>query len=251
MGRFSGILLATDVDGTLVKGVDLSYENQQAIKYFVSEGGLFTVATGRSAMYINEHFSESLTINAPVIAVNGTIISSYPDFKMLWGRRIPESYKELLEFTKKEDVLTAAYLCDDNRIIMCSDVLPEGIFYKLVLVTQTPEQAYLLKIKLEEKFPEFHFSRSWETGLEATDIYAGKGIALNLLKQMTGAKVTVGVGNFENDLTLLKSSDISIAVFNATDDVKGAADYITENDADTAIAEIIEKLDKKQIKADF
>ena len=49
MGRFDGILLCSDYDGTLA-GPDgkVSPENAQAIRYFTENGGLFTQATSRS-----------------------------------------------------------------------------------------------------------------------------------------------------------------------------------------------------------
>ena len=52
MGKFSGVLLATDYDDTLYdsKGT-ISPENRAAIDRFLAEGGLFSISTGRS--YIN------------------------------------------------------------------------------------------------------------------------------------------------------------------------------------------------------
>ena len=48
MGKFDGILLCTDLDDTLLTtDKRISDENKQAIEYFMSEGGLFTFATGR------------------------------------------------------------------------------------------------------------------------------------------------------------------------------------------------------------
>ncbi len=52
MGRFRGVLLATDYDDTLYStNATISPENRQAIEYFVAEGGKFCISTGRS--YIN------------------------------------------------------------------------------------------------------------------------------------------------------------------------------------------------------
>ena len=49
MGRFRGVLLATDYDDTLYStNATISPENRQAIEYFVAEGGKFCISTGRS-----------------------------------------------------------------------------------------------------------------------------------------------------------------------------------------------------------
>ena len=48
MGKFDGMLICTDLDGTLLeKNRSISEENHNAIEYFKSEGGIFTFITGR------------------------------------------------------------------------------------------------------------------------------------------------------------------------------------------------------------
>ena len=43
MNKFEGIIICTDLDGTLLKNdKSISKENKKAIEYFQSEGGLFT-----------------------------------------------------------------------------------------------------------------------------------------------------------------------------------------------------------------
>ena len=43
MGKFDGMLICTDLDGTLLeKNKSISEENHNAIEYFKSEGGIFT-----------------------------------------------------------------------------------------------------------------------------------------------------------------------------------------------------------------
>ena len=67
MGKFSGVLLATDYDDTLYSSdCTISQENRQAIARFVAEGGLFCISTGRS--YINfaiQMERERLPVNTP------------------------------------------------------------------------------------------------------------------------------------------------------------------------------------------
>ena len=49
MGLFDGCLLACDIDGTLLINDFMPQQNIEKIKYFVSEGGKFSLATGRTA----------------------------------------------------------------------------------------------------------------------------------------------------------------------------------------------------------
>ncbi|MBQ7040251.1 MAG: HAD-IIB family hydrolase, partial [Clostridia bacterium] len=173
MGKFSGVLIACDVDGTLVEGGVLSDENAKAIRWFIKEGGLFTVATGRTPNHIKEHYMPSLSVNAPMICVNGTVIAD--EGEILWEQKMPKVHGKMIklarEFISPEQILLYTF----SETVKVEDKIPEGDFYKILIVTKTPEDALLLKEKLVPLFPECHFSRSWDTGLEATDKTAGKG----------------------------------------------------------------------------
>ena len=74
MGKFDGILIATDLDGTLVSEGKISKENADAIRYFQSEGGLFTLATGRYASHIKENFGNDINFNMCVMTLNGNVL---------------------------------------------------------------------------------------------------------------------------------------------------------------------------------
>ena len=51
MGKFDGIILLSDMDGTLLDDQkQISEENQRAIDRFEREGGCFCIATGRPPM---------------------------------------------------------------------------------------------------------------------------------------------------------------------------------------------------------
>ena len=48
MGKFANVLIVTDLDGTLLDHEkNIGAASREAIRYFMSEGGLFTFATGR------------------------------------------------------------------------------------------------------------------------------------------------------------------------------------------------------------
>lgn len=245
MGKFSGILLACDVDGTLVKDGILSDENAKAIEYFISEGGLFTVATGRTPEHIKEHYMPKLLVNAPMLCINGTAIADEKSFEILWEKKMPNVFGKMIEEVRSVTQPEKIILYKFSDTILVENEIPEGEFYKILFVTTTTEEALSLKEKLGVLFPECHFSRSWHTGLEATCVNAGKGIALKKLKEITKAKLAIGMGNFENDLTLLESADYAASVSDASDDVKAISDFITENDAENGVAEFIYKLEEK------
>ena len=53
---------------------------------------------------------------------------------------------------------------------------------------------------------------------------------------------TVAVGDEENDISMIQTAHIGVAVKNGIPEIRNVADYVTENDNNhDAIAEVIEK----------
>ena len=93
------------------------------------------------------------------------------------------------------------------------------------------------------------FYRSWNEGLEYVSLESGKGVAVDYLKKHLNGQIhtTVGVGDYENDITLLEYADIGYAVDNAIDCVKEVADRITVKNTEHAIAAVIKDLEETVI----
>ena len=71
MGKFDGVLICTDLDGTLYrKDKTISQENKEAIEYFKREGGYFTFITGRLPYYSTDAF-KAVQPNVPFGCING------------------------------------------------------------------------------------------------------------------------------------------------------------------------------------
>ena len=71
MGRFDGVLVCTDLDGTLFKkDKTVSRENREAIEYYKSEGGAFTFITGRFPCYAQTAYAAA-SPNVPYGCANG------------------------------------------------------------------------------------------------------------------------------------------------------------------------------------
>ena len=72
--RYDGILICTDLDGTMVASDGtVSDRNAAAVMRFERQGGLFSVATGR----LPSHFATlggKFMPNAPVVTFNGAAI---------------------------------------------------------------------------------------------------------------------------------------------------------------------------------
>ena len=91
MGRYDGYLFLSDMDGTLTYRDHVSPENQEAIRFFQKEGGIFTIATGRPPMYIRR-FLDQVEPNSYVVAVNGAVIYDLKEDHLVWyDSRNPET----------------------------------------------------------------------------------------------------------------------------------------------------------------
>lgn len=78
---FSDVLLTVDYDRTLTApDSTIPERNLQAIRYFMENGGKFTVNTGRTPATLHHHMP-NLPYNAPLLMYNGS--ASYWDGKLL------------------------------------------------------------------------------------------------------------------------------------------------------------------------
>ena len=85
--KFKNVLLASDFDGTLADSSGKIPEKVIfAIKYFMSEGGRFTVCTGR--IYQGFHLYSGEYINAPVILGNGAMAYDYKNKEIVFNDAI-------------------------------------------------------------------------------------------------------------------------------------------------------------------
>lgn len=253
MGKFDGILLATDLDGTLLKtDKTVSPLNAEAIRYFQSEGGLFTAATGRYPDFLNT-YTDFFKVNECVIGLNGNMIYDLSNKKMLFVSKMEkDALKNVIDY------MMSAF----GNFISFTDINAENEMYhyegslkhnpcKAVVVTDSAQSALKIKADLTKKYGHLYkFVRSWDVGLEIFDIKSGKGECIDYIKKYVNPNIrkTVCVGDYENDISMLTHADIGYAVKNAVSDVKAVADKITEVDNNNdAIAWVINDLEKEGI----
>lgn len=262
-GKFSGILLCSDFDGTLTAdGRTVSRENLEAIDRFESEGGLFTMASGRFA----DHFDsiEGLHLNTFAIALNGNVIYDQKARRTVWTNPIPpETLERIMRFTAEKCPESRGLHINSifNGTVLRPEEYPDGIDALLdkissdptlhpvmkVIVRQTPQISPELRAHFEAAFPELMFAQSWPEGLEMNTLTGGKGNAVRKLRELLGGRevihTVVCVGDYENDLSMIEYADIGYAVANAIQPVKDAADRVTVSNREHALARIINDLE--------
>ena len=88
MGKFSDILLTADYDRTLTApDSSIPERNLEAIRYFMENGGAFTVNTGRSVP-MTQVFRDRVPVNAPLLLYNGSAAYDLAAGKLLFCHEI-------------------------------------------------------------------------------------------------------------------------------------------------------------------
>ena len=268
MKKFDGLLFCTDLDGTLYDSNKVvSERNLQAIEYFKAEGGLFTFITGRVPITSAE-MCEIIKPNAPYGCINGGGIYDAVKGKYLWNVFLPEEVMELVRVVDKNlpevgiqfNTEKEIYFNKDNAAmvrfreitgvpnISCHYEDVEEPVLKVVFAHHDPSQIEKLKELLASqpnaKFVDFIHSE--KTLYEILPKGISKGAVLCKMADFVGIdqNKTIAVGDYYNDISMIKTAKCGIAVANAVDEVKAVADYVTVSNNEDAIAVIIEGIEQ-------
>ena len=251
MGKFDGILICSDFDNTICYENVVSDENARAIEYFVSEGGLFTLATGRQEQHI-KNMNVNFKCNAPWILINGTLILH--DGKIIYENPMDEkSFFDVMEIMKKYPIMDECHLrtFDDSTAYKNINGKMElvkqagGKYYKYIFLFKENEDcSRFMEIMKKEYGERYEFDRSWPFEAEMHTKGSGKGDAVRFLREFYGEKVkkVICVGDYENDISMIMEADVGIAVENAMESVKEVADVITVSCRENAMKKIIYSL---------
>ena len=267
MKKFDGILICTDLDGTLLKkDKTVSRENLEAIEYFMSEGGYFTFITGRMPFFVGSILS-MVKINAPFGCINGGGLYDPVSNKYIWNHPMRSDVTELLVHIDENmenigiqiNCFDKLYSVRENEAMelfrrttgvpkLVCDINGTGEpIAKIVFADMREEQILRVKELLDThaRSADFDYIRSEKTLYEILPKGISKGAILPRLAEHLGIDMrrTVAVGDYNNDISMLKSAGVGIAVANATPEAKAAADLVTVSNEDHAIAKIISDID--------
>lgn len=262
---FSGYLLLSDMDNTLLNDEHkVSEKDKEAIKYFIDNGGYFSVATGR-AVFSVKAYQDKFMVNAPVILHNGAVIYDLKEDKLL--------YKSDIEQERKEAIRKMRNLHPDIGIeIYCNEIA--YIYSECSITNRLKERGYpviygvsdevwndswakVLMIaskedldRYEKEYKELDKGYSVRSGDMFFDIVsnnASKANGMETVSKILGINKDkiVAIGDNMNDITMLLGASISYAVSNAKEDAKKAADFITPSNNDSPISWVIEDLKKR------
>lgn len=274
MAIFSDILLTADYDRTLTApDSTIPQRNLEAIRYFMENGGAFTVNTGRS-LPMTRVFRDKVPVNAPLLLYNGSAaydleakqFSFYHEIQLDMWETIRECFQLFPDLTVEVQGVDAHYGFTENpgweafsRCQQCDyafarpgdDLSP---FLKFTLYGQfrdvTVADMYngseeeRRRMDAAEQLLRQRFGEHCEIFRAATriiDIHAkgvSKARSARELQQKLGRKILVCAGDADNDLPMMYDADYAYAPADAI-----IADRFETvcNCADGAVADVIYK----------
>lgn len=267
MGRFSGYLIVSDIDGTLYNSHhEVSEENRQALEYFKSEGGIFTLASGRTLPDVTQIDNRLQLCNAALLGSNGAVVGRGAD--VLWQCRFD---KQLAEVVQR--VLEHADYCDAEFVTptvvsvfrpnYMTEVHKQYVsdrFEVINTLADIPETTAMVAFWMQEErileFKEllarlgvgdyYDSFQGYTYAYEMVPKGMGKGAAALKLKELTQSHTLICAGDHFNDVTMLKAADISFAPRNALDGVKQTAKVQLKRGCDESIyPEVLEYLERQ------
>ena len=272
MKKFEGMLFCTDIDGTLYSDDrSVSKENFEAIEYFKSEGGLFTFITGRVPLTAKE-ICDAIHPNAPYGCINGGGVYDHVNNKYLWSVTLPDEVMEMVKFVDEEfpeigvqfNTLSNIIFTKDNSAmewfrkitgvpnVCCNFWEVKEPILKIVFAHENGEELDELALALNshKMAGKFDFIRSEYKLYELLPKGSSKGNLLCKMAELLNVdpQKTIAVGDYNNDVSMVKAAGMGFAVANAVDEVKQVADYITVSNNEHAIAAIIEGIENGKFR---
>jgi hypothetical protein len=248
-------LVALDVDGTLLDDRHrISENNRNAIRRAAELGVKIVLCTGRGAMSTVPVMKE-LGLSGVMITHNGASVIDM-DGNVLYEDPFPVSeVASLIDYCRRRGIHYD--LNTSTRMLL--DQMPEQAKKMYEAYYATPERVPdVLEVKeplvkfcmfgepalmdeVEREWPEgrheLRFIRSGDYFIDVIRPDVTKGKALRKLAEIwrIGREHILAMGNYYNDIEMLRFAGCGVAVANSPDEVKKAADEVTVSNNEDAV----------------
>ena len=279
MGKFDGVLLASDFDNTLLYTEDslrtgapvppLPERNREALKYFIREGGAFSIATGR-ALAAFARYADMVPMNAPGVVCNGAAIYDFEKGEYLDAALLDDQARQRGQavLDRFPSVAVEAYHIDNViHVVRPNAISRQHEHMTHVSLTEAPSLPEvplpLGKLLFEadhetlEGVLAFLTEQGWAEDyelifsvshlLEMTIQGASKGGMIRRLAARLGISMehVYCAGDEANDLSMLHAAAEGFAPANASAAVRESGATVVCDAREGAIADVIAILDRK------
>lgn len=261
---FEGVLLLSDMDGTMLNlKKELPQRNLDALQEFKRRGGLFTIATGRCPLSVRNIFPVE-ELNCPAVTLNGTVIYDYRTDTPVVSHLLPESYQHIVRIVREEFPHLGIQLYIGSQILLAGidDVVIrqmtiERLPYTPELITEFPARvnkvlfgganADLQRVRRRLKSvvtQDMYGIFTEDCYYEIFPAHAHKGNGAHTVAEILGVAPSrvAAVGDYYNDVDMLKAVAYPMVAGNAPDDVKMHARFVAGHCDGGAVADAIEHM---------
>ena len=263
-------LLMVDIDGTLVGASKIvSAENREALEKAQQAGVYVSISTGRS-LKSSLHILEQLSLDSCHIFFDGALVSRSDLSEEVYVQPItPDLVRQMIEFCHEQDIDLELYSTsqffteretwstDANRKFFGVDASIlnfDGFWEREIIIKGGLVTTNHKEVVTTEKFQR-HFGELLHIVQARTPAYPGvvfnnilapgvsKGRALEALAAHLGIamEAVAAVGDGSNDVPLLSTAGLAIAMGNAPEEVKAVAHHVTLDVDHHGLAEAIYK----------
>lgn len=257
-------MIATDIDGTILNYdfSNFTLEVKKCINDLKNRGIKVVLATGR--MHKAAQFlADELGIDTPIISYQGGFIKDKSG-KVYYRKDLNPAYaREIIKWARDNKIHINLYMDDDLYVEKDDDIIRRYtkerlIKYKVcnfdnleikgvnkILAVKFDDAQTVTKwlMYLQSKYPDLYIVKSTPYFCEISNKEATKSHAVKYLCKEWGIKKeeVLAIGDQNNDIELLKSGGIKVAMGNATEELKQYADYITDSVDNNGFVKAVEK----------
>jgi Cof subfamily protein (haloacid dehalogenase superfamily) len=267
LGGFMGIkLVALDLDDTLLdSGLRISADCVAAIQAARQKGVRITLSTGRmfkSAL----PYAKQLGIDVPLITYQGAWVKNSRSEEVLYYKPVPQSLaRQVMLYFRAQGVHYHSYYNDELCIEKVSregddyarlagvtaqlheDLITDLLHFeaiKIMAISDHEKQVLTMEEELKSRFStNLYITRSKPGYLEVMNRAASKAHALALIASYYGIdrREVMAVGDSYNDLDMIEWAGLGVAMGNAVDSVRKAADFVTFSNDEEGVTEALRR----------
>ena len=258
-------LIAVDLDGTLLDSAHrLSERNRQALQQAIEGGVRVVIATGKTRFSARGLIRE-LGIASPGVYLQGTL-TYYADGRVRRSVAMDrDTLRQVIAFAKAHGMDLLAYSGDRvfarradaaaDKLAEYGEPMPEAVgamenilhqtgdINKLILYGAESRIAPMRKRLSRQLGERVHLTRANVRGvLEVLPANASKGAGVALVMKDLGItpENALAIGDGENDIEMLKTVGLGVAMGNAVPRLKAVADQIVASNNENGVAQAIE-----------
>ena len=257
-------LLASDIDGTLITSKqELTSETLSAIEALKAQGKYFTLSTGRPIMGVSK-YTHLVSPGVPLISYNGAMIIRPDNGEIVFERGLSaDSALEIIRRGNEHDTIVIVW--EKNRLFANKiNEQVEGysrITGEAINVISNPDEVISLGVTkclwldsaeniaayrndlIANPIAGINFCTSTPQLLEFMCEGVSKGEGLRKVCEYCGVDISeaIAAGDELNDLSMIEAAGLGVAMGNAHNDIKAAANYITLTNDENGLADMIGK----------